>query len=84
MKVGLMTWFHYHNYGTALQIVALSRKINNYGNDTCVINYLAVLLVSQFRGLKIIFIMSTMKQTESHGLINFMQIIWDLPSLLLH
>ena len=39
MKVGLMTWFHYHNYGTALQIVALSRKINNYGNDTCVINY---------------------------------------------
>lgn len=39
MKVGLMTWFHYHNYGTALQIVALSRKINDYGNDTCVINY---------------------------------------------
>lgn len=23
-KVGIMTWFQYHNYGTALQITALS------------------------------------------------------------
>lgn len=41
MKVGLMTWFQYHNYGTALQLVSLSRVINDLGHDTLVINYKA-------------------------------------------
>ncbi|RKI30430.1 4Fe-4S dicluster domain-containing protein [bacterium 1xD8-6] len=39
MNVGIMTWFQYHNYGTALQVVALSRKINDFGHNACVVNY---------------------------------------------
>lgn len=42
MNVGIMTWFQYHNYGTALQVVALSRKINNFGHDAYVINYITI------------------------------------------
>lgn len=40
MKVGIMTWFHYHNYGTALQVTALSNVIKNMGHEPKVINYI--------------------------------------------
>ena len=39
MKIGIMTWFQYHNYGTSLQVVALSKVLNKLGQETSVINY---------------------------------------------
>ncbi|WP_289301306.1 polysaccharide pyruvyl transferase family protein [Sporofaciens musculi] len=41
MKIGIMTWFQYHNYGTALQLYALNEKCRNLGYDAYTINYLA-------------------------------------------
>lgn len=40
MKIGIMTWFHYENYGTALQVTALSRHLKNMGHQPEVINYI--------------------------------------------
>lgn len=39
MNVGLFTWFHYHNYGTALQVTALSHMIRQMGCPVDVIDY---------------------------------------------
>lgn len=39
MNVGLFTWFHYHNYGTALQVTALSHMIRQMGCLVDVIDY---------------------------------------------
>lgn len=39
MNVGLLTWFHYHNYGTALQVAALSHMIRQMGYPVDVIDY---------------------------------------------
>lgn len=39
MKIGIMTWFHYRNYGTALQAVALSRVLKKLGYTPQMINY---------------------------------------------
>lgn len=38
-KVGIMTWFQYHNYGTALQITALSEILKQIGCSPTVIKY---------------------------------------------
>ena len=38
-KVGIMTWFQYHNYGTALQITALSEILKKIGCTPTVIKY---------------------------------------------
>lgn len=38
-KVAIMTWFHYHNFGTALQVVALSRVVEKLGYQADVIQY---------------------------------------------
>lgn len=38
-RVALMTWFQYHNYGTALQAVALSRVISSLGFEVDVVDY---------------------------------------------
>lgn len=38
-KVALMTWFSYHNYGTALQASALVDVVKNLGYDIDVIDY---------------------------------------------
>ena len=27
MKIGIMTWFQYHNYGTSLQVVAMNKVL---------------------------------------------------------
>lgn len=39
MKLGIMTWVHYRNYGTALQVTALSETLRNIGADPYVIDY---------------------------------------------
>ena len=38
-KVAIMTWFHYHNFGTALQVVSLSRDVEKLGYQADVIQY---------------------------------------------
>lgn len=40
MKLGIMTWFHYCNYGTALQVTALSEVLNNIGVEPYIIDYI--------------------------------------------
>lgn len=38
-KIGIMTWYHYRNYGTVLQSSALSYKIQKMGYHPILINY---------------------------------------------
>ena len=38
-NVALMTWFSYHNYGTALQVMALSHVIEDLGHYVSVVDY---------------------------------------------
>lgn len=40
-NIAIMTWFQYYNYGTALQLTALSEIIRKNGYETSVINYKA-------------------------------------------
>ncbi|MBQ7976019.1 MAG: polysaccharide pyruvyl transferase family protein, partial [Clostridia bacterium] len=40
MKLGIMTWFHYRNYGTVLQAVALTAKLRMLGTDPFIVNYI--------------------------------------------
>jgi len=40
MKIGIITWFSYENYGTVLQAYALQRFIRNEGYDCELVNYL--------------------------------------------
>lgn len=39
MKVGIMTWFKYHNFGTALQAYALYRVLEKNGFSASLVNY---------------------------------------------
>ncbi len=39
MRIAILTWFHYHNYGTALQVVALSNILKQQGHIVDIINY---------------------------------------------
>jgi coenzyme F420-reducing hydrogenase beta subunit len=39
MKLAIMTWYHYRNYGTALQVAALSEKLRKIGHEPEVIRY---------------------------------------------
>ena len=39
-KIAVMTWFHYHNYGTALQAIALRHVIKSDGYRVDNINYI--------------------------------------------
>ncbi len=39
MKLAVMTWYHYRNYGTALQVAALSEKLRKMGHEPEVIQY---------------------------------------------
>lgn len=39
MKVAVMTWFHYHNYGTALQVFAMSQYLKKVGHNPYIVNY---------------------------------------------
>lgn len=38
--IGIVTWFHHSNFGTALQVTALSNKIREFGYNVKVINYI--------------------------------------------
>ena len=40
MKTGIMTWFHYHNYGTALQGCALFHVLEKMGEEPYMIRYI--------------------------------------------
>ncbi len=39
MKLAIMTWYHYRNYGTALQVTALCEKLRDMGHEPDVIQY---------------------------------------------
>ena len=39
MKIAILTWFHYNNYGTALQVSALYRFLVNLGHTVDVVRY---------------------------------------------
>ena len=39
-KVAIMTWYHYKNFGTALQVTALSRIVEKMGYQPEVIQYI--------------------------------------------
>lgn len=39
MKIALMTWFHYINYGTALQVYASTKYLEEKGNEVYVVQY---------------------------------------------
>lgn len=39
MKIGIMTWHEYYNYGTSLQLYALSSVLRGMGHNPIVINY---------------------------------------------
>ena len=39
MKIGIITWFKYENYGTALQAIALQKYLRTRGFDVELINY---------------------------------------------
>ena len=40
MKVSIITWYHYHNLGTALQVKALITKIEKLGYNSYVVDYI--------------------------------------------
>lgn len=39
MKIGILTWLHYGNYGTALQAFALNKYLSKFNYDVFNINY---------------------------------------------
>ncbi len=41
-KIGIMTWYHYRNYGTALQATALYKVISDLGYNPSLIKYMPV------------------------------------------
>lgn len=53
MKIGVMTWFHYLNYGTALQLTALCHTLKNMGHSVQVINYKPNITVSRLENRSI-------------------------------
>lgn len=42
MKIAVNTWYHYRNYGTALQAAALCEKLRLLGHDAGMIQYIPV------------------------------------------
>ena len=40
MKIATMTWYHYENYGTALQATALTHVLKQWGHDVHMIQYI--------------------------------------------
>lgn len=51
-KVAVMTWFHYHNYGTALQVTALCYIIEKLGYQAYVIRYIPHGRIVALRGYR--------------------------------
>lgn len=42
MKIGVVTWFHYKNYGTVLQAYALQQFLKTKGYNCVLVNYIPV------------------------------------------
>ena len=40
MKIAVITWFHYQNYGTALQVSAMSEILRQSGHEADIIHYI--------------------------------------------
>lgn len=40
MRIGISTWFHYENYGTILQAVALQQYLRDLGHEVFLLNYI--------------------------------------------
>lgn len=40
MKIGIITWFSYNNYGTKLQAIALQKYLKNLGHNVKMINFI--------------------------------------------
>lgn len=38
-RVAIMTWFSYHNYGSALQVTALRHVVKSFGYDVDIVDY---------------------------------------------
>lgn len=39
MKIGIITWFNYHNYGTKLQAIALQKYLRKCGHEVMLLNF---------------------------------------------
>ena len=39
-KVAILTWWHYQNYGTALQVTAFNNLLRQLGLEVDVVNYI--------------------------------------------
>lgn len=52
MKIGIMTWFSYENYGTALQAYALQRFLRSKGYECELLNYLPENSWKQYGSIK--------------------------------
>ena len=42
MKIGIVTWFHYKNYGTILQAYALQKFLKSKGYNCVLVNYIPI------------------------------------------
>ena len=42
MKIGIVTWFHYRNYGTVLQAYALQKFLKSNGYNCVLVNYIPI------------------------------------------
>ncbi len=51
-KVAVMTWSHYHNFGTFLQVTALTYAIRKLGYQVDVINYISHGKLLSLKGYK--------------------------------
>jgi hypothetical protein len=52
MKIGIVTWFHYKNYGTVLQAYALQKFLKNNGYNCVLIDYVPIYNKSFYQKVK--------------------------------
>ncbi|MGR6836804.1 polysaccharide pyruvyl transferase family protein [Syntrophomonas erecta] len=52
MKIGIVTWFHYKNYGTVLQAYALQSFLKNNGYSCVLVNYVPIYTKSFYKKVK--------------------------------
>lgn len=52
MKIGIVTWFHYENYGTVLQAYALQKFLKSNGYNCIMVNYIPISNKTFFEKIK--------------------------------
>ena len=52
-----MTWFHYHNFGTALQVTATNYTVKKLGYDAVVVQYIPHAKLITLRDYKNFFLL---------------------------